>query len=121
MKIKDIIKDFMIMPQTIKPLGLIHKPGTGPNNRFDFINKGNNRANEDSSDEAYELLGQKDPAIRKYVADLGLQNDQASVNKVVPMIDKARQTTITNLIEVTDLSTTKSSELPPSVAEEYKL
>ena len=83
------------MPQTIKPLGLIHKPGTGPNNRFDFINKGNNRANEDSSDEAYELLGQKDPAIRKYVADLGLQNDQASVNKVVPMIDKARQTTIT--------------------------
>ena len=94
MKIKDIIKDFMIMPQTIKPLGLIHKPGTGPNNRFDFINKGNNRANEDSSDEAYELLGQKDPAIRKYVADLGLQNDQASVNKVVPMIDKARQTTI---------------------------
>ena len=36
----------MIMPQTIKPLGLIHKPGTGPNNRFDFINKGNNKANE---------------------------------------------------------------------------
>ena len=35
------------MPQTIKPMGLIHKPGTGPNNRFDFKNKGNNRANED--------------------------------------------------------------------------
>ena len=34
------------MPQTIKPMGLIHLPGTGPNNRFDFKNKGNNRANE---------------------------------------------------------------------------
>ena len=34
------------MPQSIKPMGLIHKPGTGPNNRFDFKNKGNNRANE---------------------------------------------------------------------------
>ena len=27
-------------------MGLIHKPGKGPNNRFDFKNKGNNRANE---------------------------------------------------------------------------
>ena len=40
------IKEFIIMPQTIKPMGLIHRPGTGPNNRFDFKNKGNNRANE---------------------------------------------------------------------------
>ena len=43
------IKEFIIMPQTIKPLGLIHKPGTGPNNRFDFKNKGNNRANEEAA------------------------------------------------------------------------
>lgn len=35
------------MPHTADPMGLIHKPGTGPNNRFDFKNKGNNRANED--------------------------------------------------------------------------
>ena len=40
------IKEFIIMPQTIEPQGLIHLPGTGPNNRFDFKNKGNNRANE---------------------------------------------------------------------------
>lgn len=46
MKINEILKDFLIMPQTIKPMGLIHKPGTGPNNRFDFINKANNRGNE---------------------------------------------------------------------------
>ena len=35
------------MPQSIKPMGLIHKPGTGPNNRFGFKNVGNNKANED--------------------------------------------------------------------------
>ena len=46
MKINEVITDWVIMPQSIKPLGLIHKPGTGPNNRFDFKNKGNNRANE---------------------------------------------------------------------------
>ena len=37
------------MPQTIKPMGLIHRPGTGPNNRFDFKNKGSNRGNEDAA------------------------------------------------------------------------
>ncbi len=46
MKIKDIIKDFIIMPQTIEPMGLIHLPGKGPNNRFGFKNVGNNKANE---------------------------------------------------------------------------
>ena len=45
MKIRDLT-DWMIMPQSIKPMGLIHKPGQGPNDRFDFKNKGNNRANE---------------------------------------------------------------------------
>ncbi len=34
------------MPHTADPMGLIHKPGKGPNNRFDFKNKGNNKANE---------------------------------------------------------------------------
>ena len=34
------------MPQSIKPMGLIHKPGSGPDNRFDFINKANNKGNE---------------------------------------------------------------------------
>ena len=45
MKINEIIADWMIMPQTIKPLGLIRKPGGG----FDFRNKGNNRGNEDAA------------------------------------------------------------------------
>ena len=42
MKINEVIGEWVIMPQTIKPLGLIRKPGGG----FDFKNKGNNRANE---------------------------------------------------------------------------
>jgi hypothetical protein len=41
--------EFIIMPQTIKPMGLIHKPGTGPNNRFGFKNSGNNKANEEAA------------------------------------------------------------------------
>ena len=40
------------MPHTADTMGLIHRPGTGPNNRFDFKNKGNNRANEIEKEEA---------------------------------------------------------------------
>ena len=40
------IREFIIMPHTADTMGLIHKPGVGPNNRFDFKNKGNNKANE---------------------------------------------------------------------------
>jgi hypothetical protein len=43
------IREFIIMPQTIKPMGLIHKPGTGPNDRFGFRNVGNNKANEEAA------------------------------------------------------------------------
>ena len=46
---KEIWNEWKIMPQTIKPMGLIHKAGKGPNNRFDFKNKANNRANEDET------------------------------------------------------------------------
>ena len=42
MKINEVIGEWIIMPQSIKPLGLIRKSGGG----FDFKNKGNNRANE---------------------------------------------------------------------------
>ena len=42
MKINEVIGEWMIMPQSIKPMGLIRKPGGG----FDFKNKGNNKANE---------------------------------------------------------------------------
>ena len=34
------------MPHTADKMGLIHKPGVGPNNRFGFKNVGNNKANE---------------------------------------------------------------------------
>ena len=28
------IREFIIMPHTADTMGLIHRPGTGPNNRF---------------------------------------------------------------------------------------
>ena len=28
------IKEFIVMPHTADTMGLIHKPGTGPNNRY---------------------------------------------------------------------------------------
>ena len=40
------INEFIIIPSSIDAMGLIHKPGKGPNNRFGFKNVGNNRANE---------------------------------------------------------------------------
>ena len=40
------IKEFVIIPSSIDAMGLIHKPGTGPDNRFGFKNVGNNRGNE---------------------------------------------------------------------------
>jgi len=46
------IKEFVIMPHTADTMGLIHKPGTGPNNRFGFKNSGNNRANEIENEDA---------------------------------------------------------------------
>ena len=41
------IKEFIVMPHTADTMGLIHKPGVGPNNRYGFKNVGNNKANED--------------------------------------------------------------------------
>jgi len=46
------IKEFIIMPHTADTMGLIHRPGTGPNNRFGFKNSGNNRANEIENEDA---------------------------------------------------------------------
>jgi hypothetical protein len=66
-KVKDIypVKDWQIMPQTIKPMGLIHLPGAGPNNRFDFKNKGNNRVNEDTLNYTQTLTKMLDETIQK--------------------------------------------------------
>jgi len=69
MKLRDIIGEFIIMPQTIKPQGLIHKKGTGPNNRFDFKNKGNNRANEN------KIKLSTDP---KYFGAIGVEKYKAT-------------------------------------------
>jgi superoxide dismutase len=63
----------MIMPQSIKPMGLVHVPGTGPNNRFDFKNKGNNRVNEAKDRLTLEKLPYKisdlEPVLSKINVD----------------------------------------------------
>tara|TARA_E500000331_G_C17138424_1_gene661598 strand:- start:189 stop:650 length:462 start_codon:yes stop_codon:yes gene_type:complete len=46
------IREFIIIPSSIDAMGLIHKPGTGPNNRFGFKNVSNNKANEIENEEA---------------------------------------------------------------------
>ena len=46
------IREFIIIPHTADTMGLIHKPGAGPNNRFSFKNHSNNRANEIEKEEA---------------------------------------------------------------------
>jgi len=46
------IKEFIVMPHTADTMGLIHKPGVGPNNRYGFKNVGNNKANEIEKEEA---------------------------------------------------------------------
>ena len=50
MKIRDIVERNRVMPHTAKPMGLIHKKGYGPNNRYGFKNVGNNKANENFAD-----------------------------------------------------------------------
>ena len=68
MKINEIIGEWMIMPQTIKPMGLIQKKGY-----FDFKNKGNNRANElDEGLEMAKLVGKSIAHLEMY---LELAND----------------------------------------------
>ena len=64
MRINEIIGEWMIMPQTIKPMGLIRKPSGG----FDFKNKGNNRANElDEGMKIANLVGQSIAHLEMYV------------------------------------------------------
>ena len=64
MKINEVIGEWIIMPQSIKPMGLIKKPGGG----FDFKNKGNNRANElDEGLEIAQLVGKSIAHLEMYV------------------------------------------------------
>ena len=86
MRAKEFVKDWIIMPQSIKPMGLIHKPGKGPNNRFDFKNKGNNRANEDG-DSVARVLGKAEASLSH-----GLEMAQNIINKKYSMAEVQAET-----------------------------
>ena len=49
---------------------------------------------ESTSDEAWELVGQKDPNISKIVKDAGYKYDEESVSKLTPIIEKTPITSI---------------------------
>ena len=50
--------------------------------------------NEASSDEAWELVGQPVPEIQQFVKQMGYGNDEQSVEKITPIIDRASSTQI---------------------------
>jgi len=50
---------------------------------------------EGSDEEAWELVGQKDPDITRVVTKAGLKNNEESVNKLIPIIDNTPKSTIT--------------------------
>ena len=50
--------------------------------------------NEASSDEAWELVGQPVPEIREFVKQMGYANNEQSVEKITPIIDRASSTKI---------------------------
>ena len=81
------------MPQTIQPMGLIHLPGKGPNNRFDFKNKGNNRANEARGtcwhgyqQKGYKKKGNKmvPNCVKEEAAGVGIITKQNTTQDVKP-------------------------------------
>jgi hypothetical protein len=53
-----------------------------------------NRLNEASSDEAWELVGQPVPEIQKFVKQMGYGNNEESVEKITTIIDKVESTQI---------------------------
>jgi len=72
---------------------------------YDAVRTGMNiptETTESTEEEAWELLGQQEPNIQKFVKTLGLQNNQQSVEKLVPMIRNA-QTSIINPNQIATL------------------
>ena len=116
MKIKEITERNRVMPHTAKPMGLIHKKGYGPNNRYDFKNKGNNRANEQEDQkinykssintaEEWKEAGYIDPRTKQprypQLAKLGPNGFAALVNRgvntKVTRPEKIKNTTATSI------------------------
>ena len=76
MKIRDIVERNRVMPHTAEPMGLIHKPGYGPNNRYGFKNHSNNRANETLKETYVRVKKDAEGEISQYAGRLGRVVDQ---------------------------------------------
>ena len=86
MKINEVLGEWIIMPQSIEPMGLIRKPGGG----FDFKNKGNNRANEDG-DSVARVLGKAEASLSH-----GLEMAQNIINKKYSMAEVQAEIIVQN-------------------------
>jgi hypothetical protein len=49
---------------------------------------------ETAEEESWELVGQNNPVIQNYVKEKGLKNDEASVKKLIPIIEKLPTTEV---------------------------
>ena len=114
------IREFIIMPHTADTMGLIHRPGVGPNNRFDFKNKGNNRANEN------KIKLSKDP---KYFGAVGVEKYKATgpqVNIPIKQLvgfepeDKMRDPKSMAKVDAIAKAVQNNKSISPILARKYK-
>ena len=114
------IKEFIIMPHTADTMGLIHRPGVGPNNRYDFKNKGNNRANEN------KIKLSTDP---KYFGAVGVEKYKATgpqvnipIKQLVGFEPEDKMRDPKSMAKVDQIAKAVQSEKPmgPILARKYK-
>ena len=67
---------------------------------------------EGTDEEAWELVGQKDPNIRSVVRAAGLAYNEESVNKLVPIIDSVEPVSLTpaEIVNLKNLSNRPGQE-----------
>jgi hypothetical protein len=114
------IREFIIMPHTADTMGLIHKPGVGPNNRFDFKNVGNNKANEN------KIKLSTDP---KNFGAIGVEKYKATgpqVNIPIKQLagfepeDKMRDPKSMAKVDAIAKAVQNKQSIPPILARKYK-
>tara|TARA_B100000900_G_scaffold413875_1_gene438920 strand:- start:885 stop:1553 length:669 start_codon:yes stop_codon:yes gene_type:complete len=112
--------EFIIMPQTVKPMGLIHRPGIGPNNRFDFKNKNNNKANEN------KIKLSTDP---KYFGAVGVEKYKATgpvvnipIKQLIGFEPEDKMSDPKSMAKVNQIAKAVQDKkpMPPILARKYK-
>ncbi len=115
------IKEFIIIPSSIDAMGLVHKPGTGPNNRFGFKNHSNNKANENkiklSTDPKYfGAVG-----VEKYNSD-GLPTMNIPIKQLVGFEPEDKMSDPKSMAKVNQIAKAVQNKqpMPPILARKHK-